>query len=112
MRFFISFLSVAVFLGLPASVSAGEPIACGVPESVGVATEAQDYCNLHQRRFAYREEREKLRQQIDERRENYYAPQNSALKAYDAELETLNEGRGGTAANTNESAGELGLSPE
>lgn len=112
MRHFVFVFLAAAFLSLPAPASAGEAVACGAPASVTMSTEAQDYCNLHQRRFAYREENTKLRGQMDERRENYYAPQSSGIKSYEAELEALNEGRGGTAADPSESSGELDLSPQ
>lgn len=68
-------------------VFAGEPVACGVPDPAVLDTEIPDYCNFHDRRFAYRDEDKKFKNLIEERRKNYNAPREQALKAYKADLE-------------------------
>lgn len=61
----------------------------------------------------------KQTQKIEERRMNYHAPQASAVKAYEADIEALNEGRGETVNRTSDGAespddgeGDPVLSPE
>lgn len=106
----LSFIAL-VFFCLPGLASAGEVVVCGVPEAAEMDTAGKDYCNLYQRRFAYREEAMKLRQKIHERRENYHAPQSSAVRAYEADLEALNAERG-AADMAGDNGGGAAQSPE
>lgn len=46
-----------------------------------------DYCNYYPRRFEYRDARNKLRAQLEERAKNYNAPRQMALDAYKAREE-------------------------
>ncbi len=66
---------------------AGEPVACGVTDPASLNTDIPDYCNFHDRRFAYRDEDKKFKSLIDERRANFNAPRAEALKAYKGNLE-------------------------
>lgn len=54
---------------------------------------ADSHCNPYNRQLAYREERLKFRKMIEDRREEYYAPQREAQKQYQEDLEALNEER-------------------
>lgn len=80
-------LLLALALLITAPAFAGEPVACGVPEDASLSTEIPDYCNIHDRRFAYRDEDKKFKALIEERRVNYNAPREEALKAYNSNLE-------------------------
>jgi hypothetical protein len=84
-------LFLALLLSIvPLSVQAGEVVACGVPNAVDMLTEVTaDYCDIHQRRFAYRVEALAHKQQIEDRAANYVAPQIEALKRYEADFEGL-----------------------
>jgi hypothetical protein len=51
------------------------------------------YCNVYDRQLAYREERIKFREMIEERRKEYIKPQIAAEKDYEKKLEALNNSR-------------------
>lgn len=108
-RFFLilNLFALALFLAGTSAVQAGEPVACGVPAEADMDTEPRDadYCNIHERRFAYREQAIKLKQQIQERAENYHAPKRAAHEQYIKDLKALNERRGtGMDENQDETA--------
>lgn len=90
--FIVSF----IFMTLPlTSVKAAEIVQCGVPTTVTIETENNEkYCDIHQRRLAYREESLKLKEQMHERAKNYAAPKTQALKQYAQDIEALNAIRG------------------
>ena len=100
MRLFILLTSVLVISALPNTAHAGEPYECGVPEITGesvharMPTETGGRCDIHDRRFAYREEAIKLRELMKERQENYAEPRSIIHENYSKKLKALNEERG------------------
>jgi len=97
MRYFFLLPALLIIFTSPEAVS-GELVACGVPESYDLPTETENYCNFHQRRFAYREEAMKLKEQLKERQENFAAPRRQAREQYEENWEALNQQRSSTAA--------------
>lgn len=95
MRYFL--LAALIIVFQPLGAQAGEVVGCGVPNSVVMSTETADYCDFHQRRFAYHEEALKHKALLQERRENFIAPQIEARKRYEADLEAFNAGRSSNA---------------
>ena len=87
MRILISILSLSIVL--LSSNSHAQIEACGVPEDPTIKTEATEYCDMHQRRFAYRESRKEFKEILDERRENYQAPQREIKAQYERDLKSL-----------------------
>lgn len=87
MRIFPVLLLIA-FLTLP-NIANAQIEACGVPQDPTMETEATEYCNMHERRFAYRESREEFKSILNERRENYQAPQREIKAQYQRDLKTL-----------------------
>ena len=69
-------------------------IGCGIPQSVSVATNPNiPVCDIYTRQLAYRLERLKLRDQLNERQKNFAAPSIEAYNRYVENLEALNEER-------------------
>ena len=94
---FLSLLAVIPFFN---AAQAGEPYECGVPlitdEDVDakMPTETGGRCDIHDRRFAYREEALKMKALLNERQRNYAAPRTQIEKQYKERLEALNQERG------------------
>ena len=77
---------------LPFSAQAQE--VCGEPISLRqINPKAEKYCSVYERQLAYREERMKFRKMIEERREDFIAPQIAAQKKYKKDLEALHKNR-------------------
>lgn len=93
----LSFLVVIPFIS---TAHAGEPYGCGVPLVTGedsdakMPTETGGRCDIHDRRFTYREEGLKMQQLIKDRQENYMAPHKQIKDQYREKLEALNQERG------------------
>ncbi len=69
-------------------------IGCGVPQSVSVRTNPGiPVCDIYTRQLAYRVERLKLRDQLNERQKNFAAPSIEAYNRYVQMLVELNEER-------------------
>ncbi|MCB9983825.1 MAG: hypothetical protein H6861_09180 [Rhodospirillales bacterium] len=98
MRFIISVFFVIILSFASTPAQAGDVYACGVPDSVNVPSETEGFCDIHQRRFAYREEYLKMREQMQVRAENFAAPRREALEQYKKDLQVLDEIR--TSENT------------
>ncbi len=95
-------LSLVAFFITPTSAISGELRACGVPDHVEIPTETEGYCDIHQRRFAYREKAIKLKEQMQARAENFAAPRRQALEQYEKDVQALNEIRTSEEADPNE----------
>ncbi len=97
---FILSLLVVIPL-LPAH--AGEPYECGVPLVTGEDPDARmpeetgGRCDIHDRRFTYREEALKMKELIKKRQENYAAPKRQIKAQYEERLEALNAQRGSSS---------------
>lgn len=52
-----------------------------------------EHCNVYDRQLAYREERLKFREMIEQRRKDFVAPQIEAERDYDKKLKALNASR-------------------
>lgn len=97
MRIILTVLAF-IILTLPSAATAGEVVACGIPQSaddpeIYVSTETADFCDYYQRQLAYREENLKLKQQLKARQESFAAPRRAAIKQYEADLKALNQSR-------------------
>lgn len=92
-------LSLLIVIPFFSTAQAGEPYACGVPVKTGdidarMPTETGGRCDIHDRRFAYREEALKLQDLMRERQKNYAAPRSQIEQQYRERLEALNQERG------------------
>lgn len=100
MRALVFLTSVFIVSTFSGTAIAGEPYECGVPEITGesiharMPTETGGRCDIHDRRFAYREEAIKLRELMQERQENYAEPRSIIHENYNEKLKALNEQRG------------------
>lgn len=66
-----------------AAAQAGEVAQCGVPEEAHVTVDPGFvYCNIYDRRFAYKENAKKLRADILARQQNFRAPRQQAADEY------------------------------
>jgi len=66
---------------------------CGQAIGMDMIGDAEKYCSVYDRQLAYREERIKFRQMIEDRREEFIAPQIQAQRQYKKDLEALNAKR-------------------
>jgi hypothetical protein len=89
--FLFCFLSCGAFALLYGPGTARADIReCGTPKSSSMETDPGFvYCDIHQRRFAYKESRDEFNRQLDERRANYLAPGLQARKDYEKDLQAL-----------------------
>lgn len=92
-------LSSALLLSVP-HASAEEPVFCGLPTAADLDmkpvgnSEDGNFCDIHSRRIAYRNEAVKLKDQMQQRAERFAAPRQAAYQNYLEDLEALNEERG------------------
>ena len=91
MRILLSFFALALLF--VSSQSHAQIEACGVPQEPTMETEAQTYCDIHQRRLAYRESQQDFKSLLDQRRENYQAPNQEIRSNYQRDLDALNQTR-------------------
>ena len=98
----ILFLAAFIFLLIPATASAGEPVFCGVPKDVNISTEATPFCDIHARRILYRREAIKLKGQMQERAKNFAAPRKAAYEQYLRDLEAVDRERSSSAFDDTE----------
>ena len=82
---------------------AGEPEFCGTPKDVNISTEATPFCDIHNRRLAYRKEAIKLKEQMNERARNFAEPRKVAYERYLENVQKLNDERASDAAASYES---------
>lgn len=104
MRLFL-ILSLFIITPFAQKAEAGEPYACGAPlitdedADARMPTETGGRCDIHDRRFAYREQALKMQELLKERQENYAAPRRQIEEQYREKLEALNRER---SANSDE----------
>lgn len=68
------------------------PIQCGEATSGSIDTaSSQEYCNIYQRQLEFKESADKLRDEIEQRSENFAAPRRAAREQYEADLEALHK---------------------
>ncbi len=92
--FFGIFILVMVSgLALAAPARAQDIRQCGAPVSGEIPVNAVPLCDIYSRQIAFREERKKLHDQLQQRRRNFVTPQLAALKTYRESMKTLNERR-------------------
>lgn len=73
-----------------ANAAENKVVHCGVPDGFDVTTNPGfEFCDIYSRQLAYREERLKLRKQLEQRQTNFVDPQLEAYKNYKKELEAL-----------------------
>lgn len=82
-----------IFLSITPLTTVNAQEVCGEPIKLRQMGDAEKFCSVYERQLAYREERLKFRQQIEERREDYIAPYHEALKKYEEDIKALNEER-------------------
>ena len=84
-------LALLVLTVLPAT--AAEPVVteCGVPPPAQLDTGSIPYCNIHDRRFGYKDEADKFRKLLDERRANYIAPGQKAMNQFKDDLKARHD---------------------
>jgi len=90
---FLRLITLAIaFISIP--LTAGAQGFCA-QETISMRDvgEAESHCSMYDRQLAYREERVKFRKMIEERREDYIAPQLEAQKKYAKDLEALHNRR-------------------
>jgi len=92
MKFFvIPFLMM--FLFLPIGHAQAQDFCAGEVSGIRDIGEAASYCSVYDRQLAYREERMEFREMLEERREDFIAPQLAAEKKYQKDLEALHNRR-------------------
>lgn len=96
MRTFLTFILFLVFM-TPAAAFAGEPVFCGTPETPKMSTDGGNFCDIHARRLAYRDEAVALKEKMQERARNFAAPRQAAYEQYLKDLEALDERRSSEA---------------
>ena len=84
-------LLLPLVLGFSMPSIAQDTYNCGIPVEENISPDALPYCDMHQRRLAYREEAIKLEKQMKERAENFAAPRRAALEQYQRDIEALNQ---------------------
>lgn len=79
---------------MPMPVYAGEVQQCGDPRAGDQYTDTagRDFCDVHTRRIAYREQNKILRQRLEDRQKDYNAPRQQALENYKAAVEASQQG--------------------
>lgn len=92
MHFLRFFTLTIAFIIIPLAVQA-QGYCAQEPINMREIGEADRYCSVYDRQLAYREERIKFRKMIEERREDFIAPQLEAEKKYEKDLEALHERR-------------------
>ena len=90
---FLRLLTLAIAFITISSSAQAKDFCTGEPISMREIGEADGHCSVYDRQLAYREERLKFRKMLEERREDFIAPQLEAQKKYQKDLETLNEER-------------------
>ncbi len=88
-KYIITILLVSI---IPLSQATAQEI-CGQVLQMRRLGDAERFCNSYDRQLAYREERIKFREAIDQRREDFYTPYHDALKQYEEDMKALNEER-------------------
>ena len=98
--FFALFL-VFSFCILKNAALADTPVrSCGTPWPGKVETDpGKSYCNIYDRQFAYRDENVKFRSDIEERRENFGAPQQKVVHEYQDTLKARHNAIGSESAD-------------
>lgn len=87
--FSCSFYFLSLFIhSVHAQEDSGSVVQCGAAIEGKVAVESFKYCNIHQRRIDYEQNRAEYKKNLNKRRENYRAP---AREAYQAHLENRAE---------------------
>lgn len=78
------FALLMLFSVLPGAALAETVVkTCGVPQTGQAETDpGGTYCNIHDRRLAYARENVKFRNDLEQRRKNFVAPQQEALGQY------------------------------
>jgi hypothetical protein len=89
----VFYILVVLSLGCFATRDA-TALECGVPEAPNLGADTTEYCDIHQRRLAYKDSRDEFRGQVQTRRENYIAPALEARKVYDANVQSLHNQAG------------------
>jgi len=89
----LAFIALAVILTTTLPTHAHAQESCGQPSDVRSIGEAEGFCSVYDRQFAYRENRNEFRKMLNERREDYIAPYLSAKEKYAKDMEALNNER-------------------
>src|SRR5262245_56206374 len=99
MKVCVFFLALIAVLGMHPAFAASSVVACGTPHIETVTTDPGfEYCDIHNRRFAYKESYDDLKQQIEERHKSYNAPRQQVIKDYQQRLEEYYKNPNGTAS--------------
>lgn len=76
--------------GLSDTAQAGEIVQCGTPADVHVETPDFTYCDIHDRRFAYKEKAQILQQEMLTRQQAFSDVRRRAIEAYKAKEDKIN----------------------
>lgn len=92
-------MSASKILIITAAIAIAPFTTASAQDSCGQATQAPEigdsekFCNIYDRNMAYREERNKFRKSLNERREDYVEPHLNAQEKYKKDIEALNKDR-------------------
>lgn len=103
MRLVLSILLI-ILCSAAQQARAGEVISAGTPAPANMTTTPYDdqYRDIYQRQLQYREEALEHSRRLKERQENYAEPQRRAYSRYQADIESLNNGRGDSPATSSD----------
>jgi hypothetical protein len=88
MKLIVFLLAFTAVIGAQNAHAGSKVVPTEPPKVEPVTTDPNfEYIDIHDRRFAYKDSFDVLKQEIDVRRENYNAPNQQALKAYETKLE-------------------------